>query len=148
SLDGALAPVCFSPDGKTLASGRRGHTIILWDVHSGQERATLQGHALAVTSVVFSPDGRTVASGSHDQTIKLWDAQSGQERASLKGHPLPVYSVAFSPDGLTLATGSAGANPVLDRETGEIKLWDVTTGQERTSLKGHANGVLCVCFNP
>jgi WD40 repeat protein len=125
-----VSPVVFSPDGKTLASGSsyqrwydpresyRGE-IKLWDVHSGQERASLKGHTGPIYSVVFSPDGKTLATGSRDKTIKLWDAQSGQERATLKGHTHDVWSVVFSPDGKTLASGSQDKT---------IKLWDVPPG--------------------
>ena len=81
----------FSPDGSTLASGSDSFTVIssfdvdavnivvdpapvrLWDVASGQEKATLQGHTGNVSSVSFSPDGSILASGSFDGTILLWD---------------------------------------------------------------------------
>src|SRR5438105_4474763 len=62
--------VAFSPDGKTLASGNLDETIRLWDVATGKEQATLNGHTSLVFSVAFGPDGKTLASGSMDTTIK------------------------------------------------------------------------------
>ncbi|KAE8132424.1 hypothetical protein BDV38DRAFT_287740, partial [Aspergillus pseudotamarii] len=100
---GSVLSVAFSPDGCTLVSGSRDHTIKLWDTMTGTERQTLKGHSSWVKSVAFSPDGRTLASGSGDDTIKLWDTTTGTERQTLKGHSDSVQSVAFSPDGYTLA---------------------------------------------
>ena len=47
--------------------------VRLWDVGTGQLKATLEGHTSYIFSVVFSPDGTTLASGSYDGTIWLWD---------------------------------------------------------------------------
>jgi WD40 repeat protein len=69
----AYTKVAYSPDGSTLASGGDALTIKLWDVATGKERATLQGHTQAVYCAAYSPDGKTLASGSQDRTIKLWD---------------------------------------------------------------------------
>jgi WD40 repeat protein len=42
---------------------------------------------------------------------------------------------SVAPDGKTLATGS-------------VKLWDITTGKELATLKGHTDGVPSVAFAP
>src|SRR5207244_1329859 len=96
--------VAFSRNGKALASGSgdKAGEGKLWEVATGQERASLQGHA-SVRSVAFSPDGKTLASGNYDGTVKLWEAATGRERATFKGHTSFVWSVAFSVDGKTLA---------------------------------------------
>jgi hypothetical protein len=54
-------------------------------------------------------------------------------------HSEPVTSVAFSPDGRILASGSRD-------ET--VKLWDVASGRELRTLKGHSNIVHSVVFSP
>jgi len=66
--------VAFSPDGQTLASGSNDYTVKLWDVNSGRELRSLEGHSRSVNAVAFSPDGRTLASGSADGQVRLWDA--------------------------------------------------------------------------
>jgi WD40 repeat protein len=107
--------VAFSPDGKTLTSGSYDTTIKLWDVETGKEQATLQGHTGPVYAVALSPDGNSLASGSHDKTVKLWDVATGKERFTMKGHSDVVWSVRYSPDGKILATLG----------NGQIKLWDL-----------------------
>jgi WD40 repeat protein len=47
--------------------------------------------------------------------------------------------VAFSPDGRTLASGSADPT---------VRLWDVTSGELRSTLTGHADWVNAVAFSP
>ena len=47
--------------------------------------------------------------------------------------------MAFSPDGRRLATGG---------EENTVKIWDVQTGQELQTLRGHSGDVYTVAFSP
>ena len=62
----------FSPDGAILVSGSYDATIRLWDIATGKQLDTLQGHTYSITSVAVSPEGSTIASGSYDGTVLLW----------------------------------------------------------------------------
>jgi len=134
----------FSPDGKTMASGRDDQTIKLWDVAEHRERLKLAASPGEIVSVVFSQDGKMLASGSSgtlfsSSEIKLWEIATGRELHTLTGHSSWVTSLAFSPDGKTLASGS-------DDRT--IKLWEVASGRLLRTLTGHSDLISSVAFSP
>lgn len=70
----SILSICYSPDGRTLASAGIDQFVWLWDLQLGKVRSHLTGHKGFVSSVRFSPNGRFVASGGGDQRIKIWDA--------------------------------------------------------------------------
>jgi WD40 repeat protein len=62
-----------------------------------------------------------------------------EQSTKVLSHPSQVWSVSYSPDGKTLASGSAD---------GTVKLWDVGTGKELKTLKGHQGAVISVSYSP
>jgi WD40 repeat protein len=145
----AVHSVCFSPDGRRLASASDDMTVKVWDAVTGDEIRTLKGHTSAVHSVCFSPDGRRLAAGQPGKVdeqgrlvpgeVKVWDVATGRQLRTLKGHTSFVYCVCFGPDGRRLASAS------MDQT---VKVWDAVTGDEIRTLEGHTCGVLGVCFSP
>jgi predicted NACHT family NTPase len=131
--------VCFSPDGRRLATASFDQTVKVWDSTRSQELLTLKGHTAPVFGVCFSPDGTRLASASADRTVMVSDSTRGRQLLALKGHTGKVSSVCFSPDGTRLASASGDQT---------VKVWDSTSGKELLTLKGHSGGVRGVCFSP
>ena len=112
-----LEYLCFSPDGKKLATSGADSLIKIWNVADMTLEQSLRGHRNDIIGMMFSPDQSRLASCSYDQTVKLWDMSTGQELLTLKGHRGAVSEVAFSPNGLLIA--SVG----LD---GDLRIWDAS----------------------
>jgi len=129
--------VAYSPDGKRMATG--GMSLKIWDMESGRELRSLNGHTGMINSVAYSPDGKRIVSGSMDKTVKIWDTENGRLIRTLSGHEHWVFSVAYSPDGKRIASGS------MDKT---VKIWDPETGRKRMDLKGHINAIWSVAYSP
>ncbi len=69
--------LCFSPDGKSLASGEEFGKVSIWDLERSTRTLEAEAHREIVSLVRFSPDGRLLASGSCDGSLKLWDISTG-----------------------------------------------------------------------
>jgi WD40 repeat protein/serine/threonine protein kinase len=130
----AVGAVCFSPDGRRLASASGRHfvqgnpapEVQVWDWADGQEVATFREAPGGVESLAWSPDGRRVlALGS--QGVTGWDVSTGKAVVSWGGLPQPRGPAAFSPDGRLLAVAP------------EMRLVEAETGRQTATLKmaGH-----------
>ena len=79
-----VVSVCFSSDGKQIASGSWDKTVKIWNASSGELQSTLTGHTDCVTQVEFI-DADTVVSSSDDGTTRAWDVATGTYKAEFEG---------------------------------------------------------------
>jgi len=136
----------FSPDGKRLASGGYGATIILWDLTSGEELRRFSGHDAPVIRVLFSRNGSRLISSDLKGGIKEWDVNSGAVIASFKVRN-SCRRLAFSADSQTVALGiDAGEEASNSRievrraESGKLLHTIKTDWGEVTAMAVTANG--------
>lgn len=81
--------VAFSHDGKLLAASNIGLDqkqasyvyvqALVWNVNSGEELFTIEGHKFDINGLVFTRDDHFLMTGGVDTIIKFWDMKTGQE---------------------------------------------------------------------
>jgi len=145
--------------------------VRLWEAHTGQPIAALQGHTGAVYSVALSADGQLLASGGFDATVRLWSlsglakrdgmpgiqeetgthvplrstGQAGRLLVTLRGHTAPITAVAISGDPRSAGQGGRLVASVSDDAT--VRVWAAPSGLPLSTLRGHVAGLWAVALS-
>ena len=143
-----IRTLVFSPDGKKLAGGTMGGHVQMWDVETGVALTTFFGEETPVDHtyrdpilrLAFSSDSSLLAIGSLKQIRMLGNLRQIGFKEVSYGAEAWGEALMFSPDNTVLITGLVNANG--------IELWDLTTGNRLTTLKGHTHGVEALAFSP
>ena len=132
--------VAFSADGKTLAVGGGGSTVLLLDAATGKKkRVTPEGEGGFIKRLAFSPDGRFLT-GSAGYALLLWDLKTENKPRLLPGL-VEDARFAFTADGKILACQSNGVG-------GDIRLWDTASGKRLLGWPGHDRIVRSLALAP
>lgn len=149
---GYVRNISFSPDGRTLATGILGGKIRLWDVDTGEHKKTITNLSVRFSVMhehdlkPYSPDGRMFLFRNIDGTFYLWDVVTKQEQTlsgmnyNSKERPYVTHAV-ISPDSQTLTSWKT-------HEDWNIRLWDISSGKHKQTLRGHKTRVKTVVFSP
>ncbi len=145
--------IAYSRDGQRIACGGAksdpvhggimpGH-LQVWNATTGEECFSLPE---AGKAVAFSPDGSRLVTMSRG-TLKpnvpfepgmlVLDAKSGAVIRKIPGRGLDDVAMAFAPDGKTFASA----------RDDEIKFWNLASGAELRTLRGHTGRVTSLAFS-
>lgn len=136
----------FSPDGRHLVSTSNDNTARVWDVSTCEEIGRLpKAEEFGVSRPMFSPCGKLIAGGIFGE-VRLWCAESLKTLYAIP-HPETkrCYAVAFSPCSRYLASGTWWEKGM---EKMAIRLWEVASGENITTLWGHPTDIQSLAFSP
>lgn len=120
-----------------FVSGLADGLIKVWDLVSGEVRASISGHIMGVRALAVSNKYPYLFSGSEDKTVRCWDLErtnlaSGCQIRNYHGHVGGIYAMALHPELDLLFT--AGRDSA-------IRVWDIRTRHQVMVLTGHRSDV-------
>jgi hypothetical protein len=139
SSDGMTVALAYHPVdvGGGLRFRNAPHLVRVWDMASGREKQTLDGHVHYVLDMTFSLDGRLLVTADEKKSF-VWDASTGKRVSALpEGLRIGASAVGFSRDGRFLATALPG---------GAIRLWEAASWTARNEYKGHRDRATTLTF--
>lgn len=130
-------PLDWSADGRILAVANRS-AIFLHDGRDARPLRSLDAGRHIYSMRFSSSRNQVLVSAQEDLTLAFWDAATGRSLARIRtSHQQGINDLCFSPDGRTLAT-------VVDH----VKLWNLATRQEVSTLRGHQRSIFAALFSP
>lgn len=146
--------VVISPDGRYAISGGGDAKLYVWDLHSGKIAYHIPGPPKArmffFSGAAFSPDGKQFLASSVGG-LGLWDFATGNLIRLMRTSPGDRHmprTLAFSPDGRhAVADGAHMESGFFDKLVGDVRVWDVATGELLRSIAAHQSLVHSLAFS-
>ncbi len=96
---GEINGLCFSADGRHLATAGDDGYVCVWDVASRRQLLRFRAHPKAAFNVAFIRDGTALLTCGADTALRLWDATTGASLGACGGHDKALDAFAVSGDG-------------------------------------------------
>lgn len=133
------SPASLNRDGTLVLTERSTKEAEIADVPTGQRKTTLGGLSVGVGMGLFSEDDTVLVTSNRDEAfVRIWDVAAGKTVHTIGEFESPVEDVDITASGDLVAVAS-GTTP---------HVWDSSTGELVSELRGHSDGVYGVRFAP
>jgi RNA polymerase sigma factor (sigma-70 family) len=145
--------MAFSADGTLLAAYSAPEALSVWDTATGRLKGSLSltGNP-PFAGIAFTLDGHCLAVETSDGDVALWELATCKPRRVFAARDARPKVAAFAPSSFTIvdpavapsanvAFSPRGDLLVYGAPAGDIHVWQVQTGQEVATFRGH-NGVI------
>jgi WD40 repeat protein len=132
-----VSSLSFSSDGSVLAAGSMDHIVEIWDVHNRARMATIPTRR-TIPQVVFHPlQNDLLAIASDNDAWYLYQLENLRAAPTLLARNGDSHAGQFSPSGKYFAIGG---------DSGQVKVVEIKSGSEVTTLSGHLAAVSALAF--
>jgi WD40 repeat protein len=138
---GGITALAVSPDGAIAISASRDATLRVWDLRAQEEMMVIPESAF-VYAIAIHPDRQAFTAKVSNHTIKAWSLRNGQ--------PLEVDDLTARTISSVTVTASKHrtSRHLISGSQKTIKIWDLQTGREVITLRGHTSLVTAVAAAP
>jgi eukaryotic-like serine/threonine-protein kinase len=141
-----ISSLTFTPDGQTLLSASDDGTLRVWGLAPRAKEKSAHSITPDLSAdwstygpaLCLSPDGRHLLAVHTNQTFSLWDTLRLTEG---ERHPLPFTNTTIA------AVAPGGRLAAFANWRGEVRLWDVTTGQAQFFAQPVTNRIHRLVFS-
>jgi WD40 repeat protein len=127
--------VCFSPDGKMLASCGADKFVKVFEVPGGKLVKSFEGHTHHVLDVGWKADGKLLASAGADNVIKVWNFETGEQARTMTGHSKQITRLVFVGATSRIVTCSGDTS---------VRMWNVDNGGTERQFSGGSDFLYAV----
>lgn len=143
---GPIECIAFSPDSNLLAISSWDGSLLLWDAKKQQPWREWKAHNTRIRGIAWLPGSKLILTAGMDRKLKVWDTFTGEDKSPPFKLRHNVDCLALSPDGKTVAVAHAMSRGTPGNE--QVRLYDLTTGQEVGRVLGHNRPIGSLAYLP
>ncbi|MGK7926668.1 MAG: WD40 repeat domain-containing protein [Spirulina sp.] len=138
--NGRVTAIAIAAEGELIVSSSDVAGVSLWEWQNrrrNENERWILGHKHNILSLTISPDNQVLITGGLDG-IRLWNLRGMKPLYTLVRFEL-VTALALHPNGYILVSGTQGGN---------LKLWDLKTGENLREIEAHDDTINTLAFTP